>query len=161
MKTLKTYLLIAIALIGGLGLSSCESEEDLGEKLVNGYCWEGYIPVYDWNRNDYYSRFFFDGGDMSGYGSEEVYRNGRYQRSYEFNWYWKNNSFAVLVLDYGRRWEEKSCIDVIEISHGRLRGYFYEYLDDFDYEKADGFRDYADRESRYIELYVKEHSRYH
>ena len=160
MNILKNYLFITFILVGLVSFSSCESEEDLGEKLVNGYCWQGYLPIddyYGWN--DYFSRFFFEGGDRSGYGYEEVYRNGRFQNEYGFDWYWEGSSYAVLVLDYGPRWNQKSCIDVIEIRRGVLRGYFYEYLEDYYRERANGFNNY-DREYRYFELTTKQYSRY-
>ena len=152
---------MTILLMGLVGFSSCDSEEDMGAKLVNGYCWQGYLPIDDYHGwNDYFSRFFFDGGDRSGYGYEELYRNGRYQNEYGFDWYWEGSSFAVLVLDYGHRWDQKSCIDVIEIKHGVLRGYFYEYLLDYYRERDNGFSNYDDRDSRYVELTTKQYSRY-
>ncbi len=160
MKVLKHSLFLVFSLIGLLSFTSCESEEEMGAKLVNGYCWQGYMPIEDYyGWNDYYSRFFFDGSTLSGQGIEEVYRNGRYNGEYPFYWYWEDSSFGVLVLDYGHRWDQKSCIQIMNIGRGVLRGYFYEYIEDYYDDKFHGFP--YDRDFRYVELTTKQYSRYH
>lgn len=42
MNTLKKHLLIAVALLGLVGFSSCDSKEKMERHILEGYCWEGF-----------------------------------------------------------------------------------------------------------------------
>lgn len=153
MKALKNCLIIAITLIGLTSLSSCQSEEEMERRIVEGFCWEGVLPIYSYN--DYYSRFFFD---EDGSGVEEVYINGEYNGEYPFTWGWMDDSYAVLLLKYRSRWDVTyTCIDVLEVSHTRLRGYFYEDIDDYYLDRSYGF---PDRDNLYFTLRSTGDSRY-
>lgn len=148
MKTLKNYLLMAVALVGMMSFSACDSEEEMERHIIEGYCWEGWMPIYDWGRNEYYSRFFFE---PNGTGVEEVYVNGNYWGEYRFTWGWMCDDYAVLSLRYGGRWNVSySCIDLIDVSHTRLRGFFYQNIDDYYYEREMGFP--YSRDDIYFEL---------
>lgn len=57
MRTLKNYLFFAITLLGLVSFSSCDSEEKMEEHILEGHCWEGYLPIYNWDRTEYYSVF--------------------------------------------------------------------------------------------------------
>ncbi len=147
---------MTILLMGLVGFSSCQSEDEMEERILEGYCWEGYLPIYNYG-NDYYSRFFFD---TNGTGIEEVYINGRFDNEYPFTWGWMNDSYAVLRLKYRSRWHQYSysCIDVIEVKHNKLKGYFYENMDDYYYDYDHNFEN---REDLYFTLRTTGDHRYH
>ena len=149
MGTLKNYLFIALSFLALTVCTSCQSEEEMEENLLEGYCWEGQLPIYNYG-NEYYSRFYFE---ADGTGVEEVYINGRHDNDYAFTWGWMNVNYGVLRLKYGSRWNVSySCIDVIEVKNGYLRGYFYEDIEDFFYESENGTTSYSDR---YVRLTAK------
>ncbi len=150
MGTVKNYLFIALSLVALIACTSCQSEEEMENNILDGYCWEGQLPIYNYG-NEYYSRFYFE---SDGSGVEEVYINGRHDSDYPFTWGWINGYYSVMQLKYGSRWNVSySCINVIQVKDGVLTGYFYEDIQDFYYEYENGTStSYTDR---YVRLTAK------
>lgn len=156
MRTLKNYLFFAITLLGLVSFSSCDSEEKMEEHILEGHCWEGYLPIYNWDRTEYYSRFFFE---PDGNGVEEVYvydplyDDFYHEGDYFFTWGWRNDDYAVLQLRYGSRWGvDYTCMALIDVSHTKLKGYFYKNMNDYFYDREHGYTD----PDLYFELRTRE-----
>ena len=152
MKSLRrkiiTLLLSALAISG---FTSCQDEEEMEGRIITGVCWEGVLPIKEYyGQENYFSRFFFYEENSYKYGFEEFYYKGVYQQTYEFGWYWLNDAYSVIALNYGGRWQNDiSCIDLREVTNNYMYGYFYMDVADY-WAYKDGSYDH--RSDHYIEL---------
>ncbi len=113
--------------------TSCQDEDEMEDKILTGVCWEGKLPVRSSNGREYYfSRFFFyeDRGYLTGY--EESYYKGEYDSTYEFEWYWLDEAWRVLVLNYGGRWnEDVACISISKVTNNYIYGHYFTSLEEY------------------------------
>ena len=122
-------------------IASCQSEEEVEDYILDGVCWGGKNPVTEnHGQQNYTSNYYFLWENGYGLGFEESYYKGVYDTTYEFSWYWYDNSYRLMCLNYGGRWgDDMAYIDIFNAKKGRIKGWFYESYNDYiDYEKNNG-----------------------
>lgn len=136
MKTLKHHHALIAAIITLICLPSCQSEDEMEDLILEGYEWEGQLPIWNDFGDDYYSVYTFEKSNNhyrpGNVGTEVLIVNGRLQGTYGFKWYWDETSHGVLVLDFSSHWHnEASCIAAVKVKNGVLTGTFYEDYRDY------------------------------
>lgn len=142
-------ILLSVLFVGSF--SSCQKEEEMERIILTGVCWEGVLPLKEYyGQENYFSRFFFHEENGFKYGYEEFYYKGIYQKTYEFEWYWLDDAYSVVALNYGGRWQSDiACIDITKTTNNYIYGYYYMDLNDY-WAYKDGHS--SQRSDHYFEL---------
>lgn len=140
MKIINRLCSLLLATAAVCSISACQSEEAMEDYILDGVCWGGRLPVTEHHgQQNYSSNFYFVDENGYGLGFEESYYQGRRDTTYEFSWYWFDKSYSMLCLNYGGRWgEDKAFINVLNAKKGRIKGWYYKSLEDYEYDTNNG-----------------------
>ncbi|MBR5957213.1 MAG: hypothetical protein IKZ99_02500 [Salinivirgaceae bacterium] len=138
MKHLLRNLCLAAVVVSGF--SACQSEDEMEDAILDGVCWEGTLPISEHHgAKNYSSRYYFVEVNGYGLGFDENYYKGVRDTTYEFQWYWWDERYSMLALNYGGRYGEDKCfINIRKVKHRYIYGWFYKSLEDYEYDTNNG-----------------------
>ena len=141
MKIFNQLCSLFLAAAAVCSISACQSEDAAEDYILDGVCWGGRLPISEQHgQQNYTSNFYFLEENGYGLGFEEMYYRGTYDTTVEFSWYWFDHSYRMLCLNYGGTGHSASTsyINILNAKKGRIKGWFYQSLEDYEYDTNNG-----------------------
>lgn len=108
--------------------------------ILGGICWGGKSLVSEkLEQRNYMSNYYFLQENGYNLGFEESFYQGVYDTTMEFSWFWVDDSYQILCMNFeGIHSSEIYYINILNVASGRINGVLYQSLEDYEYDQNSG-----------------------